>query len=522
MTDKAVPKLMHFLSRNKQTLIDGSAVSMVTLLALYYAYEVDIFCSAEGGILHANRIEIAELMMVAAVFCGGLTLFALRRLSELRKETRRRLAVETEVRTLAFTDALTGLANRRHFDTALTMSAQTWPRAGGSHAVMSLDLNGFKRINDLYGHAVGDEVLMRVAARLRDCVRDGDVVARVGGDEFAILATHSGGVEAATGLALRIVEAMSDPVAAGAIAHDVGVAIGIALVPQDGVDGPELLRKADVALYRAKKAGVSDLCFFEPSMDVSIRERAMLERELADAVGSGAIEPWYQPLVDVKSGDLRGFEALARWPRESDTIGPERFIPILEESGLIATLTDQLFEQACREACSWPAHLELAFNVSPNLLRDPAFPMRVLATLSRTGFPAGRLELEITESAMVRDIGAAQRTLGGLRAAGIRIALDDFGTGYSSLFHLRNFKVDRLKIDRSFVESMTTDSDSAAIVKALIGLGEGLGLEVTAEGVETLQQRRMLETQGCHHAQGFYYGHALPAAGVRLSLEQGS
>jgi diguanylate cyclase (GGDEF)-like protein len=503
--------------RHKRVVIDGSAVSIVTLLALFYAYEVDIFCASEGGVVHVDRIEIGELMMVAAIFCGGLAIFALRRLAEQRVETARRVAVEAEVRTLAFTDALTGLANRRQFDGALTASTLTLPRAGASHAVISLDLNGFKRINDLHGHAVGDEVLMRVSTRLRDCVREGDMVARLGGDEFAVLATHIGS-EAATGLALRIMEAMSVPVPTGTTEHVVGVAIGLALVPQDGADGPELLRKADVALYRAKKSGVSDLCFFEASMDVSIRERAALERDLADAVERGLIEPWYQPLVDLKTGALRGFEALARWPRAAGVIGPERFIPVAEGTGLIARLTDHLFEQACREAATWPSHLELAFNISPHLLRDEAFPMRILSTLSRTGLPAARLELEITESALVRDIGAAQRALGGLRAAGIRIALDDFGTGYSSLFHLRNFKVDRLKIDRSFVEAMGTDSDSAAIVKALIGLGEGLGLEVTAEGVETMEQGLMLEMQGCHHAQGFYYGHALSAADVRSTL----
>lgn len=518
MPNASFSRLKRLIARNKRMVIDGSAVSIVTLLALFYAYEVDIFCATESGVVHADRIEIGELMMVAAIFCGGLVIFALRRLAEQRKETARRIAVESEIRTLAFTDALTGLANRRQFDSALTASTLTLPRAGASHAVISLDLNGFKRINDLHGHAAGDEVLMRVSARLRDCVREGDMVARLGGDEFAVLATHIGGSEAATGLALRIMEAMNVPVPAGTTEHGVGVAIGLALVPQDGTDGPELLRKADVALYRAKKAGVSALCFFEASMDVSIRERATLERELAEAVESSVIEPWYQPLVDLKTGALRGFEALARWPRPAGVIGPERFIPVAEGIGLIARLTDHLFEQACREAATWPAHLELAFNVSPHLLRDETFPMRVLSTLSRTGLPAGRLELEITESALVRDIGAAQKALGGLRDAGIRIALDDFGTGYSSLFHLRNFKVDRLKIDRTFVDAMETDSDSAAIVKALIGLGEGLGLEVTAEGVETVQQRLMLEMQGCHHAQGFYYGQALSAADVRSRL----
>src|SRR6187402_340006 len=215
MSNASFSRLRRIIARHRSVVFDGSAVSIVTLLALFYAYEVDIFCAAENGVVHADRIEIGELMMVAAIFCGGLAIFALRRLTEQRAEAARRVAVEEEVRTLAFTDALTGLANRRQFDSALTESALTLPKAGASHAVLSLDLNGFKRINDLHGHAVGDEVLMRVSARLRDCVREGDIVARLGGDEFAVLATHIGS-EAATGLALRIVDAMTVPVLTGA------------------------------------------------------------------------------------------------------------------------------------------------------------------------------------------------------------------------------------------------------------------------------------------------------------------
>jgi len=293
------------------------------------------------------------------------------------------------------------------------------------------------------------------------------------------------------------------------------------LTPQDGIEPIDLLRKADIALYPAKAQGRSALCFFEQKMDVHVRERHQIEQELMAALECGGVAPYYQPLIDLKTKKVRGCEALARWNRSLlQTMGPERFIPIAEDSGLIGPLTDYLLERACRDAASWPPDVALSFNVSPVLLRDSGFPVRVLSVLARTGVAPTRLELEITESAIVRDLGAAQAILGTLRDAGVRIALDDFGTGYSSLYHLRNFKVNRLKIDRSFIESMATDRDSAAIVRALVGLGEGLGLEVTAEGVETQEQARLLEEQGCDQVQGFLYSEAVSGVDVLAMLSR--
>jgi len=245
-------------------------------------------------------------------------------------------------------------------------------------------------------------------------------------------------------------------------------------------------------------------------MDHHVRERDRIERALRRAIEEQAVVPFYQPLIDLKSGSVRGFEALARWhDDELGEIAPQRFIPVAEDTGLIGPLTDFLLTRALDDAKAWPASIELAINVSPVLLRDPGFGIRILARLNRAGFPPHRLELEITESALVRDLDAAQATLGSLHDAGVRIALDDFGTGYSSLYHLRNFKLDRIKIDRSFVAAMTTDSDSAAIVKALIGLGSGLGLDVTAEGVETAEQQQVLLEDGCELAQGFLFSRAI-------------
>jgi diguanylate cyclase (GGDEF)-like protein len=501
-----------FVKQHRFRFIDLTAVVAVTLFTLYLGLAFNIFSDAPHTTQKAETLELDELLLVAAVLFLGLV-WAMLRLFQERRETARRAAAEHEIRTLAFHDPLTGLPNRRQFDEALKAGVAAPPGADTAHGVLMLDLNGFKNVNDVYGHAVGDEVLIHVAGRLMRAVRHGDMVARLGGDEFAVLATQLSGPEAATGLALRIIDELSPTVIAGEREHNIGAAIGIALTPQDGTDPAELMRKADVALYRAKGLGRSAMRFFEPEMDVHARERDHMERELRQAVDAELIAPFYQPLVDLKTGRVQEFEALARWTHpQMGSIEPSRFIPLAEDCGLIARLTDMLFARACDDAIEWPADVTLAFNISPVLLHDPGFPLRIMAALGRSGLQPQRLELEITESALVRDLDAAQSVLGALRAAGIRIALDDFGTGYSSLYHLRNFKLDKIKIDRSFIDAMAVDPDSAAIVRALVGLGAGLGLDVTAEGVETEEQRQLLAAQGCVQGQGFLYSEAVGAA----------
>ncbi|WP_164879619.1 putative bifunctional diguanylate cyclase/phosphodiesterase [Afifella aestuarii] len=511
MSGPSVKRTIAFVLRHKFRFIDFSIVLIATLAMLYVGIVIDIFANAAGDTPAEMSVERDELIAVSVIFLLGLV-WAVRRMIRERQEAARKARTAREIQRLAFHDALTGLPNRRQFDAALKEAAASPPGSDASHAVMMLDLNSFKRVNDVFGHAAGDEVLMQVAARLRRAVRGNDLVARLGGDEFAVLATHISGAEAATGLALRIIDALTPPIRAGGGEHAVGTAIGICLTPQDGDVPAELLRKADIALYRAKGQGHSAMRFFEEEMDQHVRERSRIEAALREAIQTQTITPSYQPLVDMKTGTVKGFEALARWDDpELGKIGPDRFIPVAEDSGLITALTDLLLSKACHDAATWPGKTMLSFNVSPLLLRDPNFGMKVIALLGRTGFPAERLELEITESALVRDLAAAQATLGTLRQAGVRIALDDFGTGYSSLYHLRNFKLDSIKIDRSFIHSMATDPESAAIVKALVGLGAGLGLEVTAEGVETEEQRLLLAEQGCNQAQGFFYSEALGA-----------
>ena len=494
--------------RHRLSIQDMLIIVAMLALGALLAWQVDIFPA------QAVRVQgrVIELDKSLALIAFGGTLFALSRLRAQSREARRRTAAEAEARALAFQDPLTGLPNRRQFDDALKAAIAAPPRAGAAHAVLMLDLNGFKRINDIHGHPIGDEALIQVAMRLRMAVRGDDLIARLGGDEFAVLSRHVAGAEAATGLALRIMETFEEMVPAGGARHRLGIGIGVALFPQDGDAARELVRKADIALYRAKQEGRSAVHFFEQEMDVRLRERERLEADLRAAIGTSALRPFYQPLADIRTGRILGFEALARWNHpERGELEPDRFIPIADDTGLIGELSDHLLRQACRDARLWPGAVSLAFNLSPVQLRDAGLARRILAILAETGLSPHRLELEVTESALVQDLSLAQSSLSGLREAGVRIALDDFGTGYSSLYHLRNFKLDRIKVDRSFVESMGHDPEAAAIVRALIGLGAGLGLQVTAEGVADDMQRVQLLHEGCREAQGFHFSRAVPA-----------
>jgi len=498
---------------HKQKIVDALVVIAATAAASFYAYNVDIFYEATSGT--GGNIDLPELFALSALFCLGLVVYSMRRLREAERETLRRIKAEREARTLALHDQMTGLPNRRQFENALNAALEAPPSASASHALLLLDLNGFKRVNDLYGHPTGDELLVQVGGRLSRAVREGDLVARLGGDEFAILALHIQGAEAATSLALRIVAALDTDIDTGLGRHGIGTAIGISLFPQDSTDAEELLRMADIALYRAKAekhAARSSFRFFETNMDAFFKERDRMELALREAIASKSVHPDYQPLVSTETGEIIGFEALARWTSdELGEVSPTRFIPLAEDTGLIIPLTELLLEQACRDALPWPPEVSLAFNLSGVLLQSDSFGLHVLAILARTRLPPQRLELEITETALVRNLEGARRVLGGLRETGIRIALDDFGTGYSSLYHLRAFRPDKIKIDRSFIEGIEHEKDNAAIVQALVGLGSGLGARVTAEGVETAGQLSMLRDQGCSEVQGYHLNKAVTA-----------
>ncbi len=500
------------MSRHRRSIKDLSLILLIMLVAAFYAWQVDIFANEGNAPRKDQTIEVDELLLLGAVLMLALLVFAVRRYLEQKRETARRIAAEAHARELAFQDGLTGLPNRRQYDDALKAALAAPPRGGAVHAVFLLDLNGFKQINDVHGHGIGDEVLIVVAQRLLSAVRGGDLLARFGGDEFAILARHLAGPEAATNVALRVIQALEVPICTGRLQHKIGAGIGIAVVPNDATVPEEALRKADVALYRAKEERRSALRYFEPQMDRQVRERHQIEADLREALESGCITTVYQPSFNLKSGEVVGFEAAPFWIHPIHGLIPAgRFIPIAEETGLIHQLAARLLRDACAAAARWPRHIVLAVDLFPSQLKDRNLTAQVMKILEESGMSPQRLEIEITESALVADLEGAQHVLGGLREAGVRIALDNFGTGYSSLYHLRNFKLDKIKIDKSFVESMSSTRESAAIVSALAGLGEGFGLTIAAEGIDTSQQQAQLVRSGCEQGQGHLYSDPLSA-----------
>jgi diguanylate cyclase (GGDEF)-like protein len=495
--------------RHRVSIQDLTFLAAAVAVAAYALYEIDLFA---GPVPVEKSIEPDELPLIGVVLSVGLLIFAWRRFAEQKRETRKRIAAEEQARELAMQDPLTGLPNRRQLTEALDVAVASPPRAGGFHALLSLDLNGFKQVNDVHGHGVGDQVLIVVGQRLRGAVRKHDLVARLGGDEFAVLAQHLADPEAATSIALRIIDALATPISTGAAAHVLGAGIGIAVFPFPNGTTEEVMRRADVALYRAKAERKSSMRFFDDEMDRHVRERELMERELRAAIQAQAIRPLFQPLVDLKTKKVIGFEALPYWVhKDFGNVPPDRFMSIAEETGLIGVLFDQLLRQSCRAARTWPDPATLAFNVSPVQLKDPTLGLRVLGILGETGLRPGRLEIEITESALVRDLEAVKEALEPLRNTGVRITLDNFGTGYSSLYHLRNFRIDKVKIDRSFVQRMRVERESAAIVSALVGLGRGLGMTVTAEGIEGEAEDAELIAKGFQQGQGYLFGQAVPA-----------
>ncbi|MBE7219622.1 MAG: EAL domain-containing protein, partial [Caulobacteraceae bacterium] len=413
-------------------------------------------------------------------------------------------------------DALTGLANRRLFSARLEAALKT-AEGGLATAVMLIDLDRFKPVNDLHGHAMGDLVLCEVAARLRGVTGIGTLAARLGGDEFAIILPPApdrlAALDQAIAHAARIVERLGAPMAVGGAEVVVGASVGIAMIEAAGGTAAEILRQADLAMYRAKGDGRGTFRFFENSMDVELRIRAELEADLRAALEAGAIEPFYQPMIDLASGQVTGFEALARWRRDRHGfVPPDTFIPLLDQIGALTRMTEALLNRALADAGGWDPALTLAVNVSPRQLQDLAFPAIVAKALLAAGFPPHRLEIEVTETALMEDIGTARTTLEALRTLGVRVVLDDFGTGYSSLSHLRAAKFDKIKIDRSFIGGLSHDSDSAAIVDAVLGLAKSLGMAVVAEGIETEEAAVLLTARGCAFGQGYLFSPAVPAS----------
>ncbi len=428
------------------------------------------------------------------------------------RDLRERQRVDETIRFLAHHDSLTGVANRASFADRLRGQFTEQTRDTRSFTVFALDLDRFKEVNDGLGHHSGDVLLRRVADRLRVTVRDTDLVARLGGDEFAVLVCSQMNDERAQSLAARIVEVVGRPyIIEGKIAN-IGASVGFALAPQDGNDPVSLMKNADRALYRAKASGKNTSRRYESTLDHDVRLRRSLELDLRRAIVQGELEMHYQPLLNLRRQSICGFEALIRWRHPTrGMISPADFIPLAEETGLIVRIGEFVLAAATREAASWDPSIGVAVNLSAVQFGGGQLVETVRAALARSGLEPARLELEITETVLLSEGEDTLRTLHQLRDLGVRIAMDDFGTGYSSLRYLRSFPFDRIKIDRSFIQEILTNNESAAIISAVVALSRRLGILTTAEGVETAEQMERVREEGCDTAQGYLIGRPVPA-----------
>ena len=429
-----------------------------------------------------------------------------------------RKAAEAQIAAMASHDALTGLPNRTLFHQRLDTALADAQR-GGCAALLSVDVDNFKGINDTLGHAAGDALLRSVAARLLSCVRASDTVARLGGDEFAVLNVGVRNAEDAMACGRRIVEALAEPVDIDGQRLVVTASVGITITPADGTKADALLNNADVALYRAKSEGRNTYRLFVPEMDLRLRAKRGLEVELRQALIDRAFMLLYQPIVRVEDNSVVAFEALVRWQHATrGLVGPAEFIPAAEETGVIVELGAWVLHSACREAASWPKDVRISVNLSPVQFKSGTLVETVAEALAASGLAPHRLDLEITESVLLQENDRTRAALHALRELGVGISLDDFGTGYSSLGYIRSFPFDRIKIDRSFVAEMSESTESGAIVRAVIGLGKTLGIATVAEGVETRDQLRHLDVEGCTEAQGFFFSRPRPSDEVPALL----
>ncbi len=429
----------------------------------------------------------------------------------LVRDLRDQKRAEAHIQHLAHHDPLTDLANRTLFASRLRHDIALAQRGDTPLAVMCIDLDRFKEVNDVYGHPVGDALLVQVADRLKGAVRETDTVARLGGDEFAIVQCSMSQPDSASYLAERLLDEIGGTYNLDAVQLRTSASIGIAMYPHDGTDVDTLLRNADLALYRAKANGRAIHCFFEADMDERLRAQRLLEIDLRDAIDHEELQLVYQPQAEASSGEIVGFEALLRWTHPTKgPIPPADFIPLAEQCGLIGRLGLWVLREACREAASWKNAMGIAVNLSPVQFQHGQLADDVEAILSETGLAPQRLELEITEGVLLKDKTRTLKILRRLKDLGVRVAMDDFGTGYSSLSSLQSFPFDKLKIDRSFVMNLTDESDTQTIIRAIIALGRGLNLPVIAEGVESDQQLELLRSEECDGIQGYLIGKPLP------------
>jgi diguanylate cyclase (GGDEF)-like protein len=441
---------------------------------------------------------------------------------DIQEDITEKRRAEERIEWLARHDPLTGVANRFHFRETFENALRSLSD-GSRLALHWLDLDQFKQVNDTLGHPMGDALLKVVAQRLRASVRRSDFLARLGGDEFAIITPGATDADTLMAIADRILATLCHPYSVMGHTLVIGASVGIAVIDRPSLSAADVMRYADMALYRAKNEGRRRACIYDAAMDADLVQRKQLEHDLRTAIENDELMLAYQPVFSADGERVVGVEALARWNHPvRGNVTPAEFIPIAEHSGLIIPLGEWALRRACLDAAAWP--VALAVNVSPLQFRRPDFVEVVKRTLAETGFDATRLELEITESTLLGNVEGAETAMRQLKALGVRLALDDFGTGYSSLLYLRRFPFDKLKIDRSFIRNIESAAEAAPIVHAIVSLGRGLGMKVTAEGVETAEQHLFLRAAGVHFMQGYRFGRPEPAAAIteRLAAQKAS
>jgi diguanylate cyclase (GGDEF)-like protein len=469
-----------------------------------------------------SALTNALLLNIALILLGW------HRYKALTEELNSRRESEEEARRLADIDHLTGCQNRRSFTTALGDLLHDLERREEALAAIAVDLDNFKQVNDLHGHQAGDEVLRVTAGRIQRLLPEGGILARLGGDEFVcVVPYHPQVPDRVDQLATRMVENVARPVEYGDMPVDVTMSIGIASSTQmdnvrDGTAAAQtLMHKADIAMYHAKKQGKNRFYWFEPQMENELRFRNELEAGIRRGIVNGEFLPYYEQQIDLDSGKLVGFEMLARWESpEMGVVGPDIFIPIAEEIGVIGEMSEALITRAFEDAKKWDSDLSLSVNISPVQMRDPWFAQKLLKLLVRHNFPANRLDIEITESCLHENVGMVRSMISSLRNQGVKISLDDFGTGYSSLSQLRALPFDRIKIDRAFISELKQEEHGAKLVDAILTMSDGLNLPVTAEGIENEVVLETLKRMGKMKGQGYHYGRPEPAAKVLERLDQ--
>jgi diguanylate cyclase (GGDEF)-like protein len=459
-----------------------------------------------------QRAVVVTTGTLAVAIISALVLWRIFNRSLIRSEVAF-LEAERKIQRLAMSDTLTGLANRVAMRHALHAAIERADLNRSKLAILMIDLDRFKPVNDRHGHLIGDMVLKEVAGRIASTLRDVDIRARYGGDEFVAVIEYEGGDDLPLLIGSRIIEQLSSPMCFAGLSLQIGASVGCAVYPANALTEEDLIRKADIALYRAKLEGRGKVRAYDADLDSDTEARAQMEGELRDGIRNGEVIPYFQPLVDLTDGQIRGFEVLSRWQHPTKgIIPPATFIPLAEDTGQISDLMVSVLKRACMAARVLPSDVTISVNIAPQQLQDEWLPAKILGALSESGFSPQRLEVELTEHALVADLSSAKRVIASLKALGIKMALDDFGTGYSSLCYLAELPFDTLKIDRSFIRTLHDRPESAKIVAAIVGLGESLGVTIVAEGIEAERDAALLREIGCSLGQGFLYSKPVPAS----------